>query len=161
MNTSVPINAKVTGLKELEKALSKFGKEYGDPKFAMQAMRPALKAAAQEFEGDIASKTPVDTGALKDKVAVKVKKTGKKDLRVHGQDSVLHATIGYHWRTGSDGPMSFQAVSVEYGNAHIMAHAPLRSSMDANAMTAVNTFKQKLGPAMEKKAKSLNKKLGK
>jgi len=83
------LEMKITGLKELEKSMSQLGKEYSDPKFALKALRPAMKKSVKGLEEDIRNTTPIDTGKLKDSVTTRVRQSTKKDKEVLGRDSIM------------------------------------------------------------------------
>ncbi|WP_069299893.1 hypothetical protein [Neptunicoccus sediminis] len=150
----------VKGLKDLEKALLELGKEYGNPKYAVQAMRPAIKAAMNGVDSDIEQNTPVDTGELKETVKTKIGKPSRKMLKSKhfSQTTIIAGRTGYFWKGGS---FWFQALSVEFGNDKTPTFAPLRTAFDTNHSGMLDRFKDTLGPAIEKKAKALNKKRGK
>ena len=68
----VAITAKVDGLKGLEKSLLDLAKEYGDFKFALQAIRPAIKDALKPLVPEIKGKTPVHSGKLRDSTKLQI-----------------------------------------------------------------------------------------
>jgi hypothetical protein len=153
------IKMKMAGLKALEGSLRDLQKEYGG-KAALQAMRPAMKAAIDPLKAPIQSNTPVDSGGLKESVKVKIGKPSNKMVKTehYNKNTVIYGQVGWFWSKPS---LWFQAVSVEYGNVNIPAHRPLSNALESGASRALQRFKDKLGPSIEKKAKSLAKKRAK
>lgn len=150
---------KVTGLKELEKNLRALQKEYGG-KAAPQAMRPAIKAAITPLKDSVIQDTPVDEGALRDSTAVKIGKPTRK--MQHGghynNTTILVGRVGWFW----SGPSLWnQSLAVEFGTKEQPAQHVLEGVFDREAKGMANRFKSALGPAIEKKAKALNKKRNK
>ena len=153
------INAKVKGLEGLEKALLGLSKEYDNPKYALQAMRPAMKAAGNVIADEIEATTPVDEGDLKRSTGIKIKKTNSKDKRSLGDDAVIHVEAGWMWPT--DESLWFQSLAVEFGTSNTPAQPTLLPALERKSTTATDTFIEVLVPSIEKKAKSLEKKFNK
>ncbi len=155
----VKVFGKVNGLKELEKSLLDLGKTYGDPKYALQALRPALKKAAEPIEETIKFNTPVDEGTLRDSTQTRIMKTNKRAKNKLGEDAVIHAEIGWHWK--GDKRLWRQSLAVEFGNSKTAAQPVLYPALQQNAGNALNIFKSELATSIKKKAQSLAKKFGK
>ena len=147
---------RVEGLRDLERNLRALQKEYGG-KAATQAMRPALKAAIDPLKGDIAQDTPVDSGNLQATTKVAIGKPNKKMLatRHYNATTVIAGRVGWFWRSRS---YWYQAIAMEFGTRGSPALNILRGTFDREHMGMLNRFKTALGPAIEKKAKSLKKK---
>ncbi len=152
---------KVEGLKELEKALRELGKEFGNPKYAVQAMRPAVKAAMKPVEEKIEENTPVDSGGLKESVTTKIGKATRKLKKSEhvNEDAIIVGRSGWFW--SSEQSLYNQALAVEFGNERVSAQSPLRNAFDEENTAMLQRFKNSLGPAIEKKGKALNKKRNK
>lgn len=154
------IKVEMKGLKEAEKNLRELAKEF-EPKNAVQAMRPAMKAGLEGVEDKLADATPVDSGGLKSTIDTKIKKPSKKDLKSKHtpQNAVIIGRVGYMWK----GNPSYwnQALAVEFGNEKITGSAPIRTTFDTEVDQMLKRFKDALGPAIEKKIKQLYKKRGK
>ena len=151
---------KVEGLKELEKNLLALQKEYGG-KAAPQAMRPAIKAAIAPLKGTVEGNTPVDTGDLRDSAKVSIVKPTKKMLSEsdhYNRDTIIVGRAGWFWR---DKSLWQKALAVEFGTRKMAAQSVLRNTFEMNTGAMVSRFKNTLGPAIEKKAKALNKKRNK
>jgi HK97 gp10 family phage protein len=151
------VSMKVQGLKELEASLIALNKEYGG-KSAPQAMRPAIKAAMAPLQSELASNTPVDTGALRDSASVKIGKPSKKmvsNSAHYNSTTIIAGRVGWFWRTDS---LWYEALAVEFGTQNKAGQHPLKNLFDSNNQEMLNTFKRTLGPAIEKKAKQLHKK---
>lgn len=147
---------KLKGMKELERSLLKLGKEFGDPKYALQALRPAMKKAMKPVEANIRANTPVADGDLKDSVNLKVKKSNKKDKQVLGNDSVMVAEAGWFWRPGQS---TFRkAIAVEYGTSTQEPQPVLRNALDSHANSLIQEFRSELIKSIEKKTKQLRRK---
>jgi HK97 gp10 family phage protein len=147
------LNGKIDGLKELEKSMRDLGKQYSDPKFAVKALRPALKNSVQPLEMTIRGNTPVDTGELRDSVKTRVRQANKIDKGTLGQDAVMVADVGWHWVKGQS--LLKQALAVEFGNKVTQAQPTLRPALFSNAQRIVDSFKTELIASIEKKAKQL------
>lgn len=147
---------KVEGLKELEAALIELADEYG-PKKAVQSMRPAVKAATDPVEQAIRSSTPADTGNLAASTRTRIgKPTGKMLRSVHfHKDMVIAARVGWTW--SGENRLWNQALAVEFGTAQQSGNAVLWSAIQQHSEQMAKTFGETLGPAIEKKAASLNK----
>lgn len=150
------VKMKLTGMKELERALLDLGKEYGDPKYALQAMRPAMKKAVEPLVDNIKANTPVDDGDLRDSSKFKIRKANTKDKDVFGQDSIIVAEAGWIWAAGKG--TYAKALAVEYGTSNKKAQPVLRRALEANAGSMISTFKEELAKSIKKKAKQLAKK---
>jgi hypothetical protein len=133
---------KVEGLKDLEKALVALQKEYGG-KAAPQAMRPAVVAAVKPLKPRVQDSTPVDDGWLLKSVKQKVGKP------------IIAGRVGYFGNN-----VYKRAVHQEFGTMNLPAKRMLEKAFDAEAKGMVARFSKTLGPAIEKKAKALNKKRG-
>lgn len=154
----VDVKFKMTGVKELEKSLIALQKEYGG-KAAAQAMRPAVKAAMAPLVSDVAGSTPVDSGFLVGTTKLKVgKPTKKMQVSAHyNSTTVIYGQVGWFFKGGH----FRQAVAVEYGTSTSPASSTLRGAFEGKERAIINRFKDSLGPAIEKKAKSLHKKRSK
>lgn len=155
----VDLKIEIKGLKELERNLLALQKEYGG-KAAPQALRPAMKAAVDPLKSVVQANTPVDDGDLQASTKVRIGKPTKKMLKTqhYNSDTIIFGQVGWFWRRPS---LWFQAVAVEYGNMNIPAHRTLSNALEGGASGALQRFKNKLGPSIEKKAKSLAKKRAK
>ena len=152
------IKMRMTGLKELEGSLRALQKEYGG-KAAAQAMRPAMKAAIDPLKSAVQSNTPVDTGGLQESVKVKIGKPSNKMVKTehYNKNTVIYGQVGWFWSKPS---LWFQALAVEYGSRGVSGKRVLSNAIEGGASGALQRFKDKLGPSIEKKAKSLAKKRG-
>ena len=70
----VVIKGEVKGLKGLEKSLLALAKTYGNPKYALQAIRPAIRKALMPIFELIKRTTPVDTGRLRDSTKLAIRR---------------------------------------------------------------------------------------
>ena len=150
---------KVTGLKELEKNLRALQKEYGG-KAAPQAMRPAIKAAITPLKALVEDDTPVDGGWLLKSVKQTISKPTRamkaSNPNLYKDTTILAGRVGYFGKN-----VIRRAVFMEYGTRDIAANHTLERVFDREAKGMANRFKSALGPAIEKKAKALNKKRNK
>lgn len=153
------LTVKIEGLKELEDNLMEMADEYG-PKSGLQALRPAIKAAMKPAEMAVRSNTPVDSGALLGSTKTKIGKPSRKMLSSehYGQNTVLVGRTGYFWTKPS---LWNQALAVEFGTRMKRAKSPLRNSFDQTHSQMIKEFSTTLGPAIEKKAAQLHKKMNK
>jgi HK97 gp10 family phage protein len=146
----------VKGLRELEQSLLALQKEYGG-KAGEQAMRPAVVAAVKPLKDQVSQETPVDQGTLRESVKMTVGKPTKAMLRSqhYNNSTIIAGRVGWFWSSPS---LWTQALAVEFGTQEVAAQHVLSQIMDREHRTMLNTFKNKLGPAIEKKAKALHKK---
>jgi HK97 gp10 family phage protein len=152
----VEITYDIKGLKALERALLELSEEYG-PKGAVQAMRPAVKAAMTPVQSTISSTTPKHTGALADSTKTRIGKPTKTMLKSEHfhSDTIIAGRTGWQWRGRS---LWNQALAVEYGTREMSGSATLRSAFDAHTRQMITDFGKTLGPSIEKKARALAKK---
>ena len=122
----------VKGLKELERALLALQKEYGG-KSGAQALRPAVVAAIKPLKAKLQDDTPV----------------------FYNSTTVLAGRVGYFgnnvWK---------RALHMEYGTVNLSANHTLEQVFDSESRAMIRRFSKTLGPAIEKKAKALNRKRG-
>ena len=152
----VEINFKVEGLKQAERNLRELAKTFGDPKYALQAIRPAIRKALLPLKKQIEGDTPVLSGKLKSSVAIKITKPNKREKQKLGSDAVIFGKVGWFWKA----PETYwrRGLAVEFGTKNKQATPVLVPALEQNIQQMINTFKSTLGPAIEKKAKALNKK---
>lgn len=153
------IKVKVEGLKELEKALAELKEEYGG-KSAQQAMRPAVRKALKPAESTIKSTTPVDSGALAESTKIRIGKPSKAMLKSEhfNEQQVIAGRVGWTWKSPS---LWSEALAVEFGTQNRPADQTLRNAFDNHSDQMIETFKNELGPSIERKAKALHKKRSK
>lgn len=146
----------VSGLKELEAALVALQKEYGGRSGA-QALRPAVVAAVKPLEPMVREVTPVDSGTLRDSVKSVIGKPTKSMMRSqhYNKTTIIAGRVGWFWSRPS---LWAQALSVEYGTRSAPAQHVLDGVFESEYKGMLKRFKDKLGPAIERKAKSLNRK---
>ena len=153
---------RVEGLKDLEKALLRLQKEYGG-NTAVQAMRPAVKAAMGPLVPTVKMATPIDTGELSNSVKLKIGKPTKRMTKSRHYSSsaytsnvVIYGQVGWFFPKGRENHL--KAVAVEYGTKGVPASFALRGALENSEGVIVNRFKNALGPAIEKKAAAAAKK---
>ncbi|MFN3895739.1 MAG: hypothetical protein ACK4KU_14515 [Acinetobacter sp.] len=149
----------VKGLKELEANLLALSKEYG-AKSGVQALRPAVRAAVGPIEQTIKANTPRDSGGLAESTKTRIGKPTRSMLmsdHFH-KDQILVARVGWVWSGKS---LWAQSLKVEFGSRDSSGTATLRQAFDAHRDQMIKDFVEVLGPAIEKKAKQLNKKRNK
>lgn len=146
----------VSGLKELEAALVALQKEYGGRSGA-QALRPAVVAAVKPLEPMVREVTPVDSGTLRDSVKSVIGKPTRAMMysQHYNSTTIIAGRVGWFWSRPS---LWAQALSVEYGTRSAPAQHVLDGVFESEYKGMLKRFKDKLGPAIERKAKSLNRK---
>lgn len=154
----VDIKMEVKGMRELEASLLALQKEYGG-KAAPQALRPAMRAAMAPLVPAVTSSTPVDSGALAGSVKLKIGKPTKKmsSSAHYNSTTVIYGQVGWFWGSPS---LWHQALAVEFGTQDTPARFVLRGAHEQEAQGMLQRFGDTLGPAIERKAKSLAKKRG-
>ena len=152
----VDIRMDVRGMRDLEASLRALQKEYGG-KAASQALRPAMRAAMAPLVSEVASATPVDQGTLRDSAKLKIGKPTKKmsSSQYYNSSTILYGQVGWFWRGHS---LWNQALAVEFGTQDQPSQGILRNLHDREVDGMLRRFGDTLGPAIEKKAKSLAKK---
>jgi len=154
-----PKEIEIKGLRELEKALLDLQKEFGG-KSGAQAMRPAITAAIKPLKQQVIQDTPVDSGGLQASVKQTVGVV-TKDMMLFSRGQYKSTTI-IAGRVGYFGNKVYKrAISIEYGTIEIAAQHNLENVFDREASGMASRFGKSLGPAIEKKAKALNKKKAK
>jgi len=158
-NIMPPKEIEIKGLRELEKALLDLQKEFGG-KSGAQAMRPAITAAIKPLKQQVIQDTPVDSGGLQASVKQTVGAV-TKDMMLFSRGQYKSTTI-IAGRVGYFGNKVYKrAISIEYGTIEIAAQHNLENVFDREASGMASRFGKSLGPAIEKKAKALNKKKAK
>lgn len=153
----VDINMRLEGLRAMETSLRALQKEYGG-KAAVQALRPAVRAAMAPLVAEVSANTPADTGSLKDSVKLKIGKPTRKILssEYYRSSTILYGQVGWFW---SGRPSLWKrALTVEFGNKELPAQNVLRGIHEREAPEMLRRFGETLGPAIEKKAAQLAKK---
>ena len=148
----------VKGLKDLERALLALQKEYGG-KSGAQALRPAVVAAIKPLKAKVQDDTPVDEGYLLGSVKQTVGKPTRDMLSrtpgFYNSTTVLAGRVGYFGNK-----VYRRALYMEYGTVDIAANHTLEQIFDSEGRAMIRRFSKTLGPAIEKKAKALNRKRG-
>lgn len=146
----------VEGLRDLEDALVALQKEYGG-RAGAQALRPAVVAAVKPLEAIVREATPVDSGTLRDstKSAVGAPTKGMLRSQHYNGSTIIAGRVGWFWGRPS---LWSQALAVEYGTRKLPAQHVLDRVFDTEYKGMLRRFKEKLGPAIEKKAAALNRK---
>jgi len=152
------ITAELVGAKELEASLVELAKLYG-AKSVKAIFNPPLRKASAGILQDIKQNTPVDSGALRDSVDMKVGRPNKVRLKSKAVDeyTVSESRIGWFWRRG-DKVNSFEALSIEFGNQKTAAQPVLRKALQNGASQAVKILQLEIGKSIKKTAKRLAKK---
>ena len=124
-------SVKVTGLKELSKALANLPKELqrGAESTALrEGMKPVLKSAR--------AKAPKDTGLLKKAIGLTVRK-GKKGITARvGARTGFRKQVMRNGRTVTADPAKYSHL-VEYGTSHSAAKPFIRPAVESNT-AAIN-----------------------
>lgn len=152
----VDVTMRIDGLSVMEASLRALQKEYGG-KAAVQALRPAIRAALAPLVADITEATPKDSGALSESTKLKIGKPTRKILSssYYQSSTILYGQVGWFWSKPS---LWNQALAVEFGNTDVAAQAVLRTIHEREASAMLKRFSDTLGPAIEKKAAQLARK---
>ena len=146
----------VKGLRELEAALLALQKEYGG-KSGAQALRPAVTAAIKPLKAKVQDDTPVDDGwllkSVKQTVGQPTRAMKALNPNFYKSTTVLSGRVGYFGNN-----VITRAVYMEFGTKDIAAKHTLEQVFDGESRAMIARFSKTLGPAIEKKAKALNKK---
>ena len=104
---------------------------------------------------DVTQDTPVDSGALRDSVKIKIgKPTARMSSSAHYNSStVIYGQVGWFWRSPS---LWHEALAVEFGTQNVPARNVLRGIHDREAAGMLRRFQETLGPAIERKAAQLS-----
>lgn len=141
---------KLTGFKELERALAELPKATGK-----NTLRRTAKGALEPMAARARAAAPRDTGALSLRIAVSEKRTRR-------------AKTGFNRSTGIEmamGPSSGEGVLnyatfAEFGTIDTAAHPFMRPAWDMGADPALEYIKTNLGKEITKSAARLAKKRG-
>lgn len=148
------LKGKVVGLKALDKKLLALSKQYSDPKIARKVLRPVLKEVAQPILSQLKATTPVDSGALKNSIKLRVKVPSKKEQKsAKTRNPIMIALIGY---TGNE--IIAHGLTVEYGNRNRPALSPLRNALNNNLSYVQSNFRGALSRSINTFAKKLARK---
>ena len=156
------LDVQMDGGKELEDSLLELAKIYG-PKSVSAVFNAPIKKAMGGMLTDVQSNTPVDSGDLKESVALKVGKPSKSRLRnsqTIDETVASQGRVGWFWSKGS-GVNSHAALSVEFGTQTTGAQPVLRKALQTGAGGAVQILKKEVGRSLDKTANRLAKKRAK
>lgn len=153
------LTAQVNGLRELGEALKEFGEQVGK-----RYLRRATFQAAEVFKEEAEKRAPVDTGAMRDAIAVfrrrppsadaalyvvgvkKIRYTRKEKraLRLLKQANRTVKVIGdaYYWRF------------VELGTVKMKARPFIRPAFETKKAEAIAKFKEALADGVERAKKA-------
>ena len=147
------MNIRLEGMRELEASLQALQKEYGG-KAAAQALRPAIRSAISPVLSEVQQATPVDSGTLSTSSKVKIGKPTRKmgSSEHYSSQTVIYGQVGWFWSGES---LWNQALAVEFGTGEQPAQSILRNIHERESRAMLRRFGDTLGPAIEKKAKSL------
>lgn len=153
------IDFKVEGLRELERNLLELAEEYG-PKNALGALRKPMRDALTPVKSAISANTPVDTGALKNSVTIRITQATRKDRDAVyiNPDSILIARVGWFWRRPS---LWSRALAVEFGNSQVSAQPVIMPAFDGQQRQILTTFRNGLQKSIEQTARRLEKRVAK
>lgn len=150
----VDFTYQVQGLRQLERNLDALAEEYG-PRNALAALRAPIRAALRPLADDIASNTPVDTGALAESVRITVRMPGRRQRGPHidSRRHVLVGEVGWRWSRGNS--LLGRALALEFGNRRVAAQPVLRPAFDRHSRTIANTFAEEFARSIERTATRL------
>lgn len=137
---------KVTGFKDLEKALMELPKAT-----AKASVRRVLKKAAQPIADAGAGNAPKREGDLIASYGVGTRLT-KRQRKLHRRESEVEVFAG---------PNNPAAIQTEFGNAHQAAEPHLRPAWDAEKMNSLDLIKEELWVDVRKSIARYRKKLAK
>ena len=138
------IDFDIQGAAEMERLLKELG-----PRAAVNAGRPALVAGARPIVEEAKRLVPVDTGDLRDAIAVDA------SSRRQGLAAAVGGEIGIS--IGFTKPTSRRAHLTEFGTAHSAAHPFMRPAMEAKAGDALDAMGHSLQKGIESEAAKLAK----
>lgn len=143
----------ITGLRELEQNLIQLASEYG-PVNAINALRTPVRNSLRVVAEIIRRNTPVDTGALRDSVGIRVNQASSRLRRSQNIDNnaIIVGRVGWQWTRPS---LWRQALSVEYGNRVTQAQPVIRPALNNLAEEAVSNFAPALAQSIERTASRL------
>lgn len=122
--------AKITGVKEIDKALKKL-----EPKVRKKMVRQAMRPALKPVQATAKEKCPVDTGALRDSIKVKAAKRSRRTMGV----DVRSVGVPYY------GP-------VEYGSKDRPPAGFMRNAYDTGKDKAKDDAINRIAELVEKEA---------
>lgn len=148
MSDMLEIQATVL-LNGLEEKLQELG-----PKLAKAAMRKALKAGGQILLDEAKLRAPVDTGALRDSIAMKVSTNTKAESGTVTIGAKLDQVVRKAGGDQSQTPGVY-GMFVEFGvpSRNVSAQPWLRPSFDSKSESAVEAFANKLREGLVEVAK--------
>ena len=144
---------KITGLRELEMNLAELAEEFG-PKNAISALRTPMRNSLKIVAEEIRNKTPVDSGALRESVDIRINQPSNRLLRSRhiNNQAIIIGRVGWFWRNTS---LWRRALAVEFGNRRTRAQPVLNPALDLLASTLVNNFAPQLAKNIETTARRL------
>ena len=143
----------ISGLRELEQNLVELAETYG-PKNAISALRAPMRSSLRVVAEEIRNATPVDTGALRESVQIRITQPTRKLLQSkHINDqAIIVGRVGWFWRNYS---LWNRALAVEYGNRRTPAQPVLIPAVDTLATVLESDFAPALAKNIEQTAARL------
>lgn len=152
------MKVKLSGFRELEKALAELPKATGKG-----VLRKVAKGALEPMADNAASMAPTDQGKLAFSIAVSEKRTrrakGKSTIRFAGGKFKSDSSTGITMAmgpAGGSGTLSY-ATFVEFGTIDTPAQPFMRPAWSSGAMRALEYIKDNLGAEIDRAAQRVAK----
>jgi HK97 gp10 family phage protein len=142
---------KLTGFRDLEKALSELPKSTGKA-----VLRRVGKKALEPMQAKAKALSPKDTGLLRWSIVISQKRT-RRVPKTRGPISGIQMAMG---PSAGEGVLNYAALD-EFGTVHAEPHPYMRPAWDSEAEGALNSIKADLGTEIDKSAKRLARKRAK
>lgn len=149
------VSIKLEGIGEVDKALRALEIEFGDKMAQSKVLVPAVREALKPVLAQAKANAPKDSGDLEKSLVIEARRPTRRDKRskyVTQTDTVIAAvTTASGKKLAKMGIKSdARAIAQEFGTANHPAQPYLRTALESNAQTTVNSLANILARRIEK-----------
>jgi len=148
------VTIKLEGIGDVDKALKALEEEFGDKMARSKVLIPAVREALKPVLAEAKANAPKDTGDLMKSLVIEARRPTRRDKRskyVTQTDTVIAAvTTASGKKLAKMGIKSdARAIAQEFGTASTPAQPYLRTALESNAQTTVNSLASILARRIE------------
>jgi HK97 gp10 family phage protein len=148
------VSIKLEGIGDVDKALKALEEEFGDKMARSKVLIPAVREALKPVLAEAKANAPKDTGDLMKSLVIEARRPTRRDKRskyVTQTDTVIAAvTTASGKKLAKMGIKSdARAIAQEFGTASTPAQPYLRTALESNAQTTVNSLASILARRIE------------
>ena len=144
--------------RHFEQALLAMAREFG-PQNAVNSLRAPIRAALGPVLEDLRSRTPVDSGRLRDSARLTIGRPPRPNgspLDVgRTTNSIIQGRVGYNVSGRNGRGLRARAIAQEFGTINQTARPVLQPSFDRRRNRILGTFCSQLDSSIQRQARSL------